>query len=156
MQEKKKNSGFESSRMSTLCSCSGLAKDTESLDRTKKPFCCDHPATLSQPSPFLGCPGIWNSWDSGLLEKTVRKPLRSCIASLNFWGGGRILQNPCPIGHSGGGGDFCFRLTGGFIMPEGQYLPWLRLDEYLLLRSGAHSADSSRTEDLLFVCRRGC
>lgn len=41
-------------------------------------------------------------------------------------------------------------------MPEGQYLPWLRLDEYLLLRSVALSADFSRSEDLLFVCRGGC
>lgn len=29
-----------------------------------------------------------------------------------------------------GGDDFCFRLTEGFIMPEGQYLPWLQIDEY--------------------------
>lgn len=59
-------------------------------------------------------------------------------------------------GTHGGGADFCFRLTGGFIMPEGQYLPWLQLDEYLLLRSVGLSADFSRSEDLLFVCPRGC
>lgn len=61
------------------------------------------------------------------------------------------LQNPCPTGQSGEA-DFCFRLTGRFIMPEGQYLPWLQLDEYLLLCSVALSADFSRSEVLLFVC----
>lgn len=35
------------------------------------------------------------------------------------------------------GRDSCFRLTGRFIMPRGQYLPWPRLARYLLHRSAA-------------------
>ena len=41
-------------------------------------------------------------------------------------------------------------------MPDGQYLPWLQLDEYLLLCSVVLFADFSRSEDLLFVSPRGC
>lgn len=145
---KEENSGWASSKISMFCSYFALAKHSKFGAKQRSPSVVIVPLLWVSSSPFLSVLGIRTAGTREISMKTTLS-LHRLPELLGE------LQNLCPIRQSGEG-DFCFRLTGGFIMPEGQYLPWLRLDEYLLLRSVALSADFSRSEDLLFVCRGGC